>query len=324
MSGGFWNCICQPAQAKYAIDELLRQVRLASHVAANVVAPAVGSCRTLPLLTLRCSVSQLNRLADGQGAAEPSPAQPPPPPPPLPQQQLVMQPCPNGCMPAPRYTFAAGDGNGGDLTAPDRGLQVSPFMMFMLFMGFVYVALTLQQRATRQVQTSASPHYTRYFARAHAPRRPSAYLCGSWARLRTELTRTASRTERPREGLAGAVEAPRPLRLSTELASPAFVFLCLIILNMFQRVRQPLAPLSRLAGCISVPQNAMGSCRALQPPYIRSVSSPCNAVRASGSSVCRAPPHSTPHIALRIKHALLQKLGLRSGRASNHHGSSTC
>ena len=23
----FWNCICQPAQAKYAIDELLRQVR---------------------------------------------------------------------------------------------------------------------------------------------------------------------------------------------------------------------------------------------------------------------------------------------------------
>jgi len=24
---GFWNCICQPAQAKYAIDELLRQVR---------------------------------------------------------------------------------------------------------------------------------------------------------------------------------------------------------------------------------------------------------------------------------------------------------
>ena len=26
----FWNCICQPAQAKYAIDELLRQVRLIS------------------------------------------------------------------------------------------------------------------------------------------------------------------------------------------------------------------------------------------------------------------------------------------------------
>lgn len=136
-------------------------------------------------------------------------------------------------------------------------------MMFMLFMGFVYVALTLQQRATRQVQASASPHYTRCFARA--PRRPSAYLCGLWARLRTELTRTASRTERPREGLTGAVEAPRPLRLSTELASPAFVFLCLIILNMFRRVRQ-----------------------------------------------------------LRIKHALVQKLGLRSSRASNHHGSSSC
>jgi hypothetical protein len=33
---------------------------------------------------------------------------------------------------------------------PERGLQVSPFMMFMLFMGMVYVVLTLQQRATRQ------------------------------------------------------------------------------------------------------------------------------------------------------------------------------
>eukprot|EP01048_Picozoa_sp_COSAG05_P015480 COSAG05_NODE_1872_length_3917_cov_8.508381_2_plen_106_part_00 len=54
----------------------------------------------------------------------------------------------------------AGAGEGGELTAPDRGLQVSPFMMFMLFMGFVYVALTLQQRATRQVTRAVlpSPH----------------------------------------------------------------------------------------------------------------------------------------------------------------------
>lgn len=47
---------------------------------------------------------------------------------------------------------AVGEGDGGqtDLEVPDRGLQVSPFMMFMLFMGMVYVVLTLQQRATRQ------------------------------------------------------------------------------------------------------------------------------------------------------------------------------
>jgi hypothetical protein len=43
------------------------------------------------------------------------------------------------------------DGNDtGDLNVPERGLQVSPFMMFMLFMGMVYVVLTLQQRATRR------------------------------------------------------------------------------------------------------------------------------------------------------------------------------
>ena len=46
---------------------------------------------------------------------------------------------------------SAADGNDtGDLNVPERGLQVSPFMMFMLFMGMVYVVLTLQQRATRQ------------------------------------------------------------------------------------------------------------------------------------------------------------------------------
>jgi hypothetical protein len=41
-------------------------------------------------------------------------------------------------------------GNNDGLEVPERGLQVSPFMMFMLFMGMVYVVLTLQQRATRQ------------------------------------------------------------------------------------------------------------------------------------------------------------------------------
>jgi hypothetical protein len=54
----------------------------------------------------------------------------------------------NPCLP-----YAAANEN--QLQAPDRGLQVSPFMMFMLFMGFVYVALTLQQRSTRQVRGPA-------------------------------------------------------------------------------------------------------------------------------------------------------------------------
>ena len=52
------------------------------------------------------------------------------------------------------WLVAAEAGNGDGLDVPERGLQVSPFMMFMLFMGMVYVVLTLQQRATRQVKTN--------------------------------------------------------------------------------------------------------------------------------------------------------------------------
>ena len=50
------------------------------------------------------------------------------------------------------WLVAEAAGNGDGLDVPERGLQVSPFMMFMLFMGMVYVVLTLQQRATRQVR----------------------------------------------------------------------------------------------------------------------------------------------------------------------------
>ena len=39
----FWNCICQPAQAKYAIDELLRQVCFVGWAAGGRVCCACSS-----------------------------------------------------------------------------------------------------------------------------------------------------------------------------------------------------------------------------------------------------------------------------------------
>jgi len=80
----FWNCVCQPQQAKYAIDELLRS---------------------------------LSRMANGETG----------------------------------YV----EGVGG---VPESGLNVSPFVVFMIFMGMVYTALTIQQRATqRQLASTAVP-----------------------------------------------------------------------------------------------------------------------------------------------------------------------
>lgn len=41
----FWNCICQPAQAKYAIDELLRQVRALWKIPPHHDVPAAQHAR---------------------------------------------------------------------------------------------------------------------------------------------------------------------------------------------------------------------------------------------------------------------------------------
>jgi len=126
-------------------------------------------------------------------------------------------------------------GNAGDEVpgAPDRGLQVSPFMMFMLFMGMIYVVLTLQQRATRQVRALPYPPCApagRLASRPAAYGRASSalvhHLTPQRCALRIDKIRTpkAEAGARAGETMEGRPSTPAPRQPWTERAPSVKLF----------------------------------------------------------------------------------------------------